>query len=128
MTSRVTATGPIVDGRALREATKMTEEVVNDVAQHAFERVGIALDTVLKHPTGYYESQITVDRAMGAEAVVHDQGVIYGPWLAGVGSRNAASRFKGYTHWRRATQHTQRNVLQIAAPTVAKSTRKMNGR
>lgn len=124
--SKVTATGPVCDGRAITHVSHMTEEIVRDVGQDAVHQVGAALDTVLKNPTGYYESQITIDLAQ-TTAVVHDAGVVYGPWLAGVSSRNDRSRFKGYAHWQRARQRTQRNVPAVARPVVAKHVRKMNG-
>jgi hypothetical protein len=32
--------------------------------------------------------------------VISDSRVVYGPWLAGVGSRNfPVTKFKGYDHW-----------------------------
>ena len=123
--SNVTISGPLFDGRALRAAAVMTEEIIRDVGQEAFHEVGIALDAVLKHPTGYYESQITTDRTTSG-VLVHDSGVIYGPWLAGVGSRNETSRFKGYSHWLRARQRTQNRVRSIARPVVRKHVARMN--
>ena len=44
-------------------------------------------------------------------AIIWDSGVVYGPWLEGVGSRNETSRFKGYRMFRKAN-----NALRIAAP------------
>ncbi len=123
---RVTVTGSLTNGKALRQSSLMTAEIVNDTAQEVFDQVGAALDVMLKNPTGYYESRITVSRVRGSDAVVHDQGVVYGPWLAGVSSRNNASRFKGYAHWRRATQLTQAKVVQIAAPSIRKHVKVMN--
>uniref|UniRef100_UPI00366DD9F3 hypothetical protein n=1 Tax=Paenibacillus chitinolyticus TaxID=79263 RepID=UPI00366DD9F3 len=44
-------------------------------------------------------TRITVER----EHIVTDGGVVYGPWLAGVGSRNyPVTKFQGYPHWIRA--------------------------
>lgn len=123
--SDVTVTGPLFNGRALHQAGLMTRDVVDAAAQEVFHEVGAALDAMLKNPTGYYESRITVDRSRDT-AVVHDQGVIYGPWLAGVSSLNEKSRFKGYPHWQRARQRTQAKVPQIAAPIVTRRVRGMN--
>jgi hypothetical protein len=46
---------------------------------------------------------------------VHDDGVIYGPWLEGTGSRNApVTRFPGYGSFRRASQQLDREIGGIA--------------
>ena len=123
MTTR--ATGPLFDGRALRIVDKMTTDINKAVAQEAFEEVGAALDVVLQNPTGFYESQITIKRVRDS-FVVNDSGVVYGPWLAGVSSRNNATRFKGYAHWRQATQRTQARVGKIAKPLVRRHVKAMN--
>jgi len=123
MTTR--ATGSLFDGRALRIVDKMSTDINEAVAQEAFEEVGAALDVMLKNPTGFYESRITIKRVRDS-FVVNDSGVVYGPWLAGVSSRNNASRFKGYTHWRQATQRTQTRVGKIAKPLVRRHVKAMN--
>ena len=123
MTAR--ATGPLFDGRALRIADKMNDDINDAVAQEAFEQVGAALNVVLRNPTGFYQSRIAIRRARGS-AVVDDSGVVYGPWLAGVSSRNQTTRFKGYAHWRRATQRTQTKVKRIADPIVRRHVKAMN--
>jgi len=46
-------------------------------------------------------------RRDGAHWKISDNGVIYGPWLEGVGSRNATTRFKGYANYRRNVQQIQ---------------------
>jgi hypothetical protein len=56
-----------------------------------------APDQVLQHPTGYYQSKITVERA-GTGYRVTDQGVVYGPWLEGTGSRNAPDPLRRVLH------------------------------
>jgi hypothetical protein len=56
-----------------------------------------------RQPTGHYESQVHVETEPGGYRLT-DGGVIYGWWLEGVGSRNAISRFKGYSIWRRVGQ------------------------
>ncbi len=123
MTTR--ATGPLFDGRALRIADRMSDDIIDAVAEEAFEQVGAALNVVLRNPTGFYQSRIAIRRARGS-AVVDDSGVVYGPWLAGVSSRNQTSRFKGYAHWRRATQRTERLVGQTANPIVRRHVKAMN--
>lgn len=121
----VTMTGPAFDGRAKRTADVMTDEIEVAVGEEAFDMVHLELDLHLRNPTGYYESQVVVDRARG-DVVVHDSGVVYGPWLEGVSSRNERSRFKGYASFRRATQRVQGQVGQIAAPIVTRRVAGMN--
>ncbi len=123
MTTR--ATGSLFDGRALRIVDKMSTDIREAVAQEAFEEVGAALDVMLQNPTGFYQSRITIKRVRDS-FVVNDSGVVYGPWLAGVSSRNNATRFKGYVHWRQATQRTQARVGKIAKPVVRRHVKAMN--
>ncbi len=121
----VRATGPLFDGGALRIADRMSDDIIEATAQEAFEQVGAALNVVLRNPTGFYQSRIRIKRTRGL-AVVDDSGVVYGPWLAGVSSRNQTTRFKGYTHWRQATQRTERRVTRIADPIVRRHVKAMN--
>jgi len=123
--TRVTTSGPLTDGRALRAADRLRVAVVDDVAEDTLAQVQDALGTFLKNPTGFYESQIRVSNAM-TDRTVNDSGVVYGPWLAGVGSRNQTSRFKGYAHWRRATQRAQARVKTVTAASVRKHVKQMN--
>lgn len=99
--------GPIADGRAVRELDAALEDAVEAVARQAYANVMGILNAEIRNPTPYYETQITVDRA-GADRVVHDRGIVYGPWLEGVGSRNRPRPgFPGYHAFRRATQQTE---------------------
>ncbi|MCR4340904.1 MAG: hypothetical protein NUW01_13575 [Gemmatimonadaceae bacterium] len=59
--------------------------------------------------------------------VISDGGVVYGPWLAGVGSRNDTTRFKGYTHWRQTVQEIEKQKPIIAKREVAAVVRELNG-
>lgn len=95
-----TPPAPLLTGGADRVIDMWLEGVLNSYAADGLAEIGYWMDHYFKHPTPYYETQVVVDRA-SKQRVIHDSGVIYGPWLAGVGSRNATSRFKGYAHWRR---------------------------
>ncbi len=53
---------------------------------------------------------------------VHDSGIIYGPWLEGVGSRNfPVTRFKGYSMFRKVAQQIDRKAPQM----LTQKTRRM---
>lgn len=107
---RIEAHGPLfVPGlpeAAVRAGVREAEE---DLAEKGAEMVRVNLDGVLKHPTGHYRSSV---RAEGDR--VTDNGVVYGPWLEGVGSRNRTTRFKGYFTFRRTTQELEARAGQIA--------------
>jgi hypothetical protein len=83
------------------------------------------LGEVLQNPTGYYESRITSEvSALGAR--VTDGGVIYGPWLEGVGSRNQTTRFKGYATFRKTRQELEYKAHLVVMPEAAVLTAKLN--
>lgn len=109
MSVSVNAHGPVFDGRAAAAAHAFARESQNYVAAKGSDMVKHNLHGVLRHPTGYYESRVS---AHGN--VVQDGGVIYGPWLEGVGSRNRTTRFKGYFTFRRTTQELRARSVPIA--------------
>lgn len=114
---RVNATrnGPLADGRFARAASDYADDVQYQVARHGEELVQQRLARVLRHPTGYYQSRISVDRGRGGAYVVSDGGVVYGPWLEGTGSRNSpVTRFPGYSTFRRTKALVDRDANRIA--------------
>lgn len=101
--------GPLFDGRAAAATDAYMAEAQRAVAGQGLANVHHLLDASIKHPTPYYETQLTIQR-VAATLVVHDRKIIYGPWLEGVGERNKTSRFKGYHHWRLSTQLLRRQA------------------
>jgi hypothetical protein len=94
-------------GRAQAIIQEWTNQVMDIIASKGLSEVHQWMNVYFKNPTPYYETQVTVDRA-GADRVIHDRGIIYGPWLDGSGSRNSpVTRFPGYPHWRRTRQYLQ---------------------
>ena len=63
---------------------------------------------------------------MASDVVVHDRRIIYGPWLEGVGSRNATTRFKGYSSFRRAFQELERQAPRLVEQDVRRLIAKLN--
>jgi hypothetical protein len=95
--ARMIRRGPMFNGKTAAALHTYADEVGYKVATFAEDQVQQRLAQVLQHPTGYYQSKITVERA-GTGYRVTDQGVVYGPWLEGTGSRNApVTRFAGYS-------------------------------
>lgn len=96
--------GPVFDGRAASASHAYAIAAGGVAARVTVDAVKGLLSGSLKHPTGYYESQVTSDRSSSEVNVVSDSGVVYGPWLEGVSSMNARSRFKGYAAFRKTAQ------------------------
>lgn len=120
-TIEVHASGPVFDGRAARAAHDMSDAILDDVSSHAKNLIDAELSRVLRNPTGYYQSRIRNERVSANTARVHDSGVVYGPWLEGVGSRNSpVTRFPGYGHWRRTKQRAADEAGSIAERTAAR--------
>ena len=59
--------------------------------------------------------------------VISDGGVVYGPWLEGTGSRNATTRFKGFSSFRRVGQELEKQVPTVARRNVEDAVRDLNG-
>lgn len=118
--ARMVRRGPMFSGKTAAAMHTYADQVGYRVATYAEDQIHQRLHQVLKHPTGYYESRITVDRA-GTGYRVSDGGVIYGPWLEGTGSRNSpVTRFPGYQTFRRTKALVDRKAPQIAAELLAR--------
>lgn len=126
MTS-VSYSGPVFDGTAAGKFKAACVEAQNDISQEAEDLIDMWLGMHLKHPTGYYESQIQTDRSSRVN-IVNDGGVIYGPWLEGVGSRNSpVTRFKGYRTFRTVAQDLRENLAEgIAEDAIAPYVEEVN--
>lgn len=110
MSAEVKVSGPMFDGRAQVAVIEFSHEIQRAVADKGVTLVRQRLGGVLRHPTGYYESQIQTEQ----DHIVTDGGVIYGPWLEGVGSRNRTTRFKGYWTFRQTTQEVNAASVPVS--------------
>lgn len=125
MGAKIHVSGPMFDGRALQASEDYLDAAKDEIAAQGYANVMTNLDASIKHPTPYYETQVTVDR-LGSDRVVHDTGVIYGPWLEGVGSRNyPETSFKGYRSFRRAAAELQRQARPLAEHVLPRYLRRM---
>jgi hypothetical protein len=114
-------TGPLFDGRAERAIARACEDARDDIAEFAEEHALTLMGAAFKHPTGYYESQVKTTHVTSDTDRVWDGGVVYGPWLEGVGTRNRPRPgFPGYSHWRRTKELTQARAPQIAEQAIAR--------
>ena len=77
--------------------------------------------------TGNYRRNINGQIVRDLNGLVHDNNVVYGPWLEGVSSRNDRTRFKGYRMFRNARQTVQRIARGVANKRIAEAVRKLGG-
>ncbi|CAL9351800.1 hypothetical protein SUDANB1_00475 [Streptomyces sp. enrichment culture] len=128
MSVDITFEGPLFDGRAARAMDEACDDARQDISSYAEERVLVGTSGSFKTRTPYYETRIETTNVSSEVDLVHDNGVIYGPWLEGVGSRNyPATRFKGYGHWRLAKQAVVRRSPDIADAAVRRHLPEMGG-
>jgi hypothetical protein len=114
ISSRETTSGGIFSAAQTSSVMRgMENEIERDVAQEGYNDVQRYLSSVLRHPTGYYQSQVTV-HSEGGDVIVDGDDVVYGPWLEGVGSRNQSTRFKGYFTFRKISQLLEAKSSRIA--------------
>lgn len=128
MSIEVEFRGPLFDGRAERAMQDACADAREDIAAYAEERVLMGTSASFKTRTPYYETRIDTTRVSSEVSLVHDHGVIYGPWLEGVGSRNSpVTRFGGYHFWRDAKQAVTVRGPQIAEIAVQRRLPEMGG-
>ena len=105
--------GPVFDGRAEKALDDAADDIEVRTAYFGASLIRSRMDQTFRHQTPYYRLQNQARRD-GAHWKVSDNGVIYGPWLEGVGSRNRTTRFKGYANYRRSLAAIQRHMDEIA--------------
>lgn len=123
----ITFSGPVFDGRAERACDQLAADAVDVVAETAEEMAVALMQAYFRDPTPYYWLQVTTAHPAYLTSVVHDQGVVYGPWLEGVGERNKTSRFKGYWHWRQTRQSISSRVPELVEMVVSRRVAEMRG-
>lgn len=129
MAATVEFSGPYFDARYDQACDQLNHDLEDAVAQQALADWHRNLDTSLRFPTGFYESHLAVQSSPsgGGGTSVTDQGVIYGHWLEGDGSRNSPkTRFPGYWSARRATAQVQAKVQDLSRHPVDRFTEKVN--
>lgn len=120
MATVVEVNGPFFDSRGHAAVDAMCDTITYEVAREGQAIVLARLATSIKVRTPYYETKIKLSDAGLFAQDVTDDGVIYGPWLEGVGSRNfPRTRFRGYSAFRNATQYLNAGVAEVIANRVA---------
>ena len=121
----VKASGPLFDGTASVLVQRYTREGGEAVARWGEQEVQRVLEQVLRNPTGYYQSQVRVNRVSNDSFAITDGGVVYGPWLEGTSRRNAETRFKGYGTFRRVAKRVEQRADRTFAQVFAQIQRRL---
>lgn len=94
---RSRAQGPISSGRIHKHVRDYEKDVAEELAEEALAAWEFKLDTRLRHQRPYYRTQTTKRKIAWNKWKIHDNGVVYGHWLEGTGSKNSpVTRFPGY--------------------------------
>ncbi|WP_333743831.1 hypothetical protein [Streptomyces ardesiacus] len=116
------ADGPLFDGRARRVLNSYVDHLERQLADTGRGILLDQLDQVLKTQTPYYTTRIEVIDG----TTIWDSRVVYGPWLAGIGSRNyPVTRFKGYDHWIKTRHELNRRKQGIGERLLRRYTGRM---
>lgn len=120
MSATVTLRGPLFDGTDRRTVAQMCDAIAQDIAVAGRSMALTIMDASFRTQTPYYVTQVRVHTLGAFERSIDDGGVIYGPWLEGVGSRNyPTTRFKGYAMYRRTAQQLDASAQAIADESAA---------
>lgn len=122
MSSGITVKGEPNWTKVAGKVEDAVENAGEDVAQEAYDEVRKRLRSVLQNPTGRYESRVLVSNQSNS-LVISDGGIVYGPWLEGVSSRNNTSRFKGYHVFRTTLQQMEKRAENIAEQSIGEAVR-----
>lgn len=120
--------GPLFEiGRPEAEFAHCADEWAKCLAELGNVMVRANLNTVLRHQTPYYRTRIAAQKEAPGHWKVTDQGVIYGAWLEGVGSRNRTTRFKGYFTFRRTCQQLAGKAAEAGRAPVRQLVNRLGG-
>jgi len=124
--------GPLFSGVAEAELAAAVLAVQEEVASYAEFQWQMNMTESFQNPSEppRYQSHVNILKR-GGDLVVNDgypgSGLVYGPWLEGIGSRNASTRFKGYFALRRAANSVAQKTAAIAKPIIDAFITKANG-
>jgi len=119
--------GAFLEGRGvavLREFSEAAEKLVSEAGE---DQVRQRLGRRARHPTGSYARAVTTkDYAKGRTIIAEYPQVLYGPWLEGVSTRNASTRFKGYRMYRQTRVWLRKNLSEILQDLFDDAVAKLN--
>jgi hypothetical protein len=106
-------------------AKRMVIDLNAKLAGEGVDRVKKHLRQVLRHPSGYYESRIEVQRRSVYRGI-WDNNVPYGGWLEGVDPRNRTTKFKGYYTFMIVKHTLDQDKDRLLQPIMDKFINEMN--
>jgi hypothetical protein len=114
-------------------ATEETKKAIDDAAETVATKLFITwndfLSTRMRYQTGAYLSGNRVEPrgGRGSWSVHDDIAKPYGPWLEGVGSRNApVTRFEGYHSLEDAFADVDSRIEEYVNPVIKELVEKLN--
>ena len=113
--------------RAVKDLVEMGDQRLNQVLRRRPGGVFLSVAEAQKGKasTGHYRRNIQ-SRLRGLIGVITDGGVIYGPWLEGVSSKNRTTRFKGYGSFRKTTTWLQRQARGVLQRRIRQAVRELS--
>lgn len=132
MAFSITFSGALFTGVAEAELATAEAAVQREIAEYAEYQWQMNMTESFQNPSDppRYQSHVNILQR-GGDLVVNDgwpgSGLQYGPWLEGLGSRNATSSFKGYRSMGRAAASVNQQVNAIAKPIIDKFIAAANG-
>ena len=123
----VALSGPVFRVGAALVVRQMGRKTVADLVAYGEREVKLQLRPGHGLLTGNYRRNINGEILANGNGLVHDNNVVYGPWLEGVSRRNASTRFKGYRMFRNAQQKVDRRSGRFLKNRVGQGVSKLNG-
>lgn len=123
----IVLSGPLFRAGASLVVRQMGRKTVADLVAFGEREVKLQLYPGHGLITGNYRRNINGQILANGNGLVHDNNVVYGPWLEGVSRRNKQTRFKGYQMFRNAQQKVNRRKNGILKKRVGEGVRKLNG-
>jgi hypothetical protein len=118
--------GPLFDGRLEKAVADACDEIPKRVATRGASMWRTTLNSRLKTQTPFYRFKV-VARPDAPGWKITDQGIVYGHWLEGDGSRNTpVTRFPGYHSARDTTQKLNEQAKAVGEEVVAIYVKRMN--
>ena len=139
MQMTVESRGPIFDKRGKNIVKQVSSKFIQRMVELGEQRLdemlkprpaGVYLSAQEARPnqasTGNYRRNVS-GRVQGMTGIISDGKVVYGAWLEGTSSRNAASQFKGYASFRKTKDWMQKHVTVIRKKFEKEYVRRLNG-
>lgn len=117
--------GPLFTGETSAMIAAVVKTVEHETAEQVLNLVQQNLQRSLKHPTGHYQRAVGITNRADS-MLVTDGGIVYGPWLEGVGTRNQTTRFKGYAAFRRAAEQIDSKAGRLAQDLIGRQLGRMS--